>query len=140
MDLFDIHTHIAPGVDDGAADIKSAERLFKLSYDSGVKNIILTPHYSLEYKFTVNGNSVIENAEKIAKKVAPDLNVFSGNEIYYSNDVKKYLKEGKIATLANSKYILVEFNLDIQLKDIISAVNEAYAWRLLAYYCSCGAV
>ena len=44
--LFDIHCHIIPSVDDGAADLKEAEELLRMEYSQGVRNIILTPHFA----------------------------------------------------------------------------------------------
>lgn len=43
--IFDIHCHIVPGVDDGAADIEETRKLLEMEYKQGVKNIILTPHF-----------------------------------------------------------------------------------------------
>ena len=41
--IFDIHCHIVPGVDDGAADIEETRKLLEMEYKQGVRNIILTP-------------------------------------------------------------------------------------------------
>ena len=43
--IFDIHCHIVPGVDDGAADIEETRKLLEMEYKQGVRNIILTPHF-----------------------------------------------------------------------------------------------
>lgn len=43
--IFDIHCHIVPGVDDGAADIEETRKLLEMEYKQGVRNIILTPHH-----------------------------------------------------------------------------------------------
>ena len=39
--IFDIHCHIVPGVDDGAADIEETRKLLEMEYKQGVRNIIL---------------------------------------------------------------------------------------------------
>ena len=40
----DIHSHLIPGVDDGAKDIDSSVFLIKKLSDWGVERIITTPH------------------------------------------------------------------------------------------------
>ena len=41
----DIHTHILPGIDDGAPDPETSRRMLELEKKSGTDNIVLTPHY-----------------------------------------------------------------------------------------------
>ena len=46
--LFDIHCHILPQVDDGARNMDMALKMLKMEYDDGVRSIILTPHFRRE--------------------------------------------------------------------------------------------
>jgi len=43
--MIDIHTHILPGIDDGAADVSAAAELIRMEAEQGVKEIVFTPHY-----------------------------------------------------------------------------------------------
>lgn len=45
MDLYDMHTHILPGIDDGAKDVETSLALIKKLKEQGVGHIALTPHY-----------------------------------------------------------------------------------------------
>ena len=45
--MIDIHAHILPGVDDGAADLEDAVLMAELAVESGVGTIIATPHGNL---------------------------------------------------------------------------------------------
>lgn len=40
--IFDIHCHIVPGVDDGAADIEETRKLLEMEYKQGVRNRLLS--------------------------------------------------------------------------------------------------
>lgn len=43
--MTDLHTHILPGMDDGAADARQSLSMLKCQWDQGVKTVALTPHY-----------------------------------------------------------------------------------------------
>lgn len=45
--MIDLHSHILPGIDDGACDMLDSLELIKQSIDSGVHKIIATPHINL---------------------------------------------------------------------------------------------
>lgn len=42
--MIDLHCHLLPGVDDGAATVADAIALVKMAADDGVQQIVLTPH------------------------------------------------------------------------------------------------
>ena len=136
MSYFDIHTHIIPGIDDGSTDEETTFQMLKMSYDSGVRDIILTSHYNEMRNQTANVREYIDEVQNIASKVADDLKVYSGNEIFYTNNSKKLLQEKKIATLANSKYVLIEFYYDVSFKEVENAVNQLLMggyWPIIAH-------
>ena len=41
----DMHCHILPGVDDGAASMEVTEKMLRIAYDEGIRCMIATPHY-----------------------------------------------------------------------------------------------
>lgn len=43
--MYDLHTHILPGVDDGAPDLETALAMAKLALGRGVTHVAATPHY-----------------------------------------------------------------------------------------------
>ena len=49
--MIDIHTHIMPGVDDGARDIHMAIEMIRNAAVGGTTDIILTPHCAEAYGF-----------------------------------------------------------------------------------------
>ena len=48
MFAYDFHTHILPGMDDGAADVSTAVAMIRKLQEQGVERIVLTPHYYAE--------------------------------------------------------------------------------------------
>ena len=43
--MIDLHTHILPGMDDGAKDVQTALRMLEMAREQGVTGIALTPHF-----------------------------------------------------------------------------------------------
>jgi len=100
-----------PSVDDGAKDLEETLAMFENAYTSGVTDIILTPHYIKGTKYEINN----EQKEKITnilrealRRTDMDINIYYGNEVYIDNDLVDMIKDKKVATLANSRYVLVE--------------------------------
>ena len=110
--IFDIHCHIVPGVDDGAADKEETRKLLQMEYDQGVRNIILTPHFRFQM-FETSLEKVkrqFKLAEEIAADISPELNLYLGCEFHANMEMLPMLREKKIATMAGSRYVLTEFS------------------------------
>ena len=45
--MIDIHTHILPGIDDGARDLGDTLAMAEIAADNGVSDMIATPHFNL---------------------------------------------------------------------------------------------
>ena len=43
--MIDIHTHVLPGIDDGARTLSESVEIVRGLYQQGVTDIIATPHY-----------------------------------------------------------------------------------------------
>ena len=64
--MIDIHTHILPGVDDGAEDAQMTAQMLKRAADMGVQTIVCTPHvYRPEHQRRIRmGWSIAEQAAR----------------------------------------------------------------------------
>jgi protein-tyrosine phosphatase len=47
--LIDLHSHILPGLDDGAADMEVSLAMARRAVDEGIQTVVATPHVSLDY-------------------------------------------------------------------------------------------
>lgn len=137
MAFFDIHTHIVPGIDDGSKSEEMTLEMLKKSYESGVDNIILTPHYNEPHRITaIISPELLEHMRKLAAQVSENIRIFAGNEIFFTNNTKSLLLNKKAASLAGSNYVLLEFHYGVSSGELISAVNEVRMcgyWPILAH-------
>lgn len=112
--MYDIHMHLIPGVDDGAASEKMAAEMFQMSRSQGVVGIFATPHSSA---FLWSFDRTMENykvLQSLVKKQAKDLELYLGCEVYLENggmdDIISALDAGRIPTMNGAKYVLSEFS------------------------------
>ncbi len=105
----DLHTHLLPGVDDGAKSTRVSLNCFEKAVALGFETIVLTPHYLSGASFGYDEN--LEEFRKLKKKVSKKrlkINLILANEVMLDEKVVANLEGEKIVTINKSKYILVE--------------------------------
>ena len=126
MEYFDIHSHILPGVDDGSQSLEESLGMLEIAYQEGTRNVMLTPHY-IRGKNRYDReelNSRFRAFQDEVSKRYPDMKLYLGNEVLYEDGIVEDLKEGKIQTMNNTKYVLVEFNIRISYSQLYQAVRK----------------
>lgn len=121
--IIDVHAHILPGVDDGAADWEEARWMLACAYKQGIRTIIATPHYSRRQE-TGRLRELARQLDAEAKQIAPDFKIFLGQEILYFDSIVEALADGQALTMADSRYVLVEFMPDSSFHKIFQAVRR----------------
>lgn len=76
----------------------------------------------------VNGQKDPQAVQDIPAKAEQQFDVifpvFPGQEILYSSDTRRLLDEGKLLTLADTRYVLVEFMPEVPYSTLFAAVRE----------------
>lgn len=122
--MIDIHSHVLPFVDDGSQEINSSIKMIKDSINQGVTDIILTPHYRMNYKLTPQQiNLEFNKFKKIVADEGLDINLFLGQEIYIDDNYKQYFVDGNLITLNKSRYVLIEYDF-IKKVDYVEIAYE----------------
>lgn len=124
--LMDIHSHILPGVDDGSKDIEMSMQMVEEAYAQGVRTMIATPHYYPGHSNCAGTKlkSIYEDTKARISERYPDFTLLLGNEIYYKKDVIALLKEGRIHTMAGTRYVLIEFSVTADFRYLYDAVYQ----------------
>ena len=52
--MIDVHTHILPGIDDGAQDVKTSVAMLEMLARQGVTDVIATPHFKPRFETDIN--------------------------------------------------------------------------------------
>ncbi|RDI41647.1 tyrosine-protein phosphatase [Falsibacillus pallidus] len=110
--MIDLHCHILPGLDDGAADLEASLLMAKKAEEEGIHTIIATPHHKNE-KYVNPKESVLEEAAKLndyLKEQRVDIEILAGQEVRVFGEIMEEYESGDILTLADrTPFILIEF-------------------------------
>ena len=125
--FFDIHTHILPEADDGAASMDVTIEMLQRAYEQGIRHIIATPHYIKGHKkLSIEVlQERLREVQKEADNMFPDMHLYLGNELYYVGSVLEDVENGQAATLAESDYVLIEFDVTTEYKEIYQGLRKA---------------
>jgi len=109
----DLHTHILPGIDDGAESYEEALRMAGTAYEEGIRLIVATPHYGIMNPGfnRFKAEEVFDKMKIMIQEEHPDLELLMGNEIFYTGPtVIDALAKGDAIAVADTDYVLVEFS------------------------------
>ncbi len=126
MEKIDIHSHILPGLDDGAKDEKESLKMFRMAAEDNIRHMIMTPH--LHYKRGHAASDKIRDLTITMQEILNDeeipIQLYAGNELHYSHELIEMVKEGEALTLADSDYILLEFSYETEKRKIQNAIYQ----------------
>ncbi|CAL2088232.1 Protein-tyrosine-phosphatase [Tenacibaculum sp. 190524A02b] len=120
----DIHSHLLPGIDDGAKSIENSIELIEKMYSYGIKNFITTPHVLGDVY--PNSSQLIKEKEtevkkELLKRGMNDISFTAAAEYMMDEQFVERLKRDDILTLKDN-YVLVEmsyFNAPFNLYEIL---------------------
>jgi len=110
MQYLDIHTHILPGVDDGAKDMETAITLLEMLKEQGVTEVIVTPHF---YPDTDSAEEFAESTYKAYNDLKNEIvhkdlpRIFLGCELRYFSGMGKS-HAIKQFVISGTNYLLLE--------------------------------
>lgn len=111
--MIDLHSHILPGLDDGAADLETALQMAELAVDSGVTVLVATPHFAAfapqsHCRADLVMQAVSDFRQALQQNNIP-LDVLPGIEIFGTPQVRPLLNRGELMGLAGTRHPLIEF-------------------------------
>jgi protein-tyrosine phosphatase len=107
--LVDIHSHILPGLDDGAKSPEVAVAMLRLAAESGTTDIVATPHANLQ--FTFDPELIERKITELQAAAGPLPRIHRGCDFHLTleNIQDALVHPGKYA-INHKSYLLVEFS------------------------------
>lgn len=129
----DVHSHILPGIDDGAKDFDESVEMVRELAAQGIERVVATPHYIPETSYTSARVENLKLVEELRRRLAAAgvfVEVALGNEIYINKNVDELVRTGVASSLVGSRYVLVELPLNDEYagaKDVLAElVRKGY--------------
>lgn len=112
MCFIDTHCHLAWDIDDGFQSMEDSETALRMMEKDDITKIIATPHFvpgQLDDEVIREINERINDLKMLARPYGID--VYSGCELFLNHEYIDVLDSKQFNTLANSRYLLAEFDV-----------------------------
>lgn len=112
--MIDLHSHLLPGIDDGAPDLETALQLARVAVDDGITHLVCTPHIH-HGRYDNDRASIHQAHQRFVQGLAQagiDLKVSWAAEVRFGMELMGNLAEGALPFLGRwegKKVLLLEF-------------------------------
>lgn len=138
--MIDIHCHILPDVDDGAVDMTESVEMLRIAAECGVTDIIATPHCAPGEFDNYAGEKLFAAFSELCEalsKTGAEIGLHLGTEVFACPETLKLTDSGKLLTLADSDFMLVECAFDedpwfmLEMLQTVAASGKNRWWHIL---------
>jgi protein-tyrosine phosphatase len=106
--MVDLHAHILPGIDDGAANLEESLAICEMAYQDGIRTIVATPHAG---KYPNTKEIILTKTEELKAKVIANnigINILFGSDCQLQADIFSLVDAKQALTINNSRYLLLD--------------------------------
>lgn len=138
--MIDLHSHILPDIDDGAATLDISLAMARRAVADGITTVAATPHSpdslaGKRYSVELLDQRLEMLREMLAQEQIP-LTIVRGTEITIASDLVPRLRKGELLTYQGCKAILLECpgsHMPDELPDVVFKLQAAGYRVLLAH-------
>ena len=108
--MLDLHCHMLPAIDDGAPDLATSLEMARMAHADGIRTVACTPHiYPGLYENNATGiRAAIAELQARLDEAGIDLKLVEGADVHLDTDLAGAIRDGRVPTLAGSRYLLLE--------------------------------
>jgi protein-tyrosine phosphatase len=124
--MIDMHCHILPNIDDGSKNLEMSIEMLEIAEKNRTEKIIVTPHFYRGY-FENDYKDVlgyVKDLNSAAKENGIDIKLYPGQEVFVDKYTVEDYKNGTIQGLNNSRYLLIEFPMDVLPNNALDVIYE----------------
>jgi len=123
--MVDMHSHVLPGIDDGAKTPQDSIILIRKMMELGIKKIIATPHVMIDFyrntPETIADSLELLRAELIKENIV--IPIETAAEHYFDETFEARVNEGRLMTMGDN-YALFEFSFINQPPNAVSVIQK----------------
>jgi protein-tyrosine phosphatase len=124
--MIDLHCHILPGLDDGAADISVSLKMARAFWADGVTVVACTPHI-LPGLYSNSGPRILDAITHFQRRLDGEqipLQLVAGADIHLAPGMIPDLRSGYLPTINGSRYLLIEAPHDALPPDLENTLSD----------------
>jgi len=108
--MYDLHSHLLPGIDDGSPDYETSLTMARAYVDQGVQCVACTPHIlpGLYHNSGPQIKAAVAELQQRLDDAAIPLRLVAGADNHIIPDFVAGLKQGRLLPIGDSCYVLVE--------------------------------
>lgn len=113
--MFDMHTHILHGVDDGCQTIEESLKMIRKAIEVGVTDLMVTPHYAPLRGYKVSYEEKCKKFKALQKAVNDanlSINLYAGREIDAIEKMDIQLEAKHLHTISDTEFVLVDYGME----------------------------
>ncbi len=105
----DIHSHLIPGIDDGAPDMEASIEMIKKFKELGFKKIVTTPHVMCDY-YKNTPDKILKGLDEVRNELSKqniDIDISAAAEYNLDDGLAELIEKKEILTIGDN-YVLFE--------------------------------
>ncbi|HMB54016.1 MAG TPA: CpsB/CapC family capsule biosynthesis tyrosine phosphatase [Thermoanaerobaculia bacterium] len=125
--MIDIHSHVLPGIDDGADDLSVAAAMCRLAAEDGCEAMVMTPHQRTPTWENTDRDHLDALRSEVEAATGGRPRLYPGGEIRVDDhllDELGQLPVSGLVPLADSRYLLLEMDRWLAPADPVSLTHE----------------
>jgi len=121
----DMHSHVLPGIDDGAQTVEDSVVLIREMMGMGIKKIIATPHIMADYyrNNATTINEALQQLQEHLKAESIDIIVEAAAEHYFDEYFLKLINNDELMLIDN-KYALFELAFTSKPPNVVHTIQK----------------
>ncbi len=129
--MIDLHSHILPGLDDGAEDWEESINMARSAANDGIQGMVCTPHWVIGV-YENTRPIILQQVATFREKLRDhniSLKVYPGSELRLDPSLLQKIKQREILTLNDGgQYALIE------LPEVVMSEHlETFLWDMIAH-------
>ncbi len=108
--MIDLHCHLLPGIDDGAKDLQTSLEMARIAVQDGIEVLACTPHI-YPGVFDNDSGVILPGRQRLQAQLDEagiPLQLTYGADTHLVPEMLQGLRDGRIPTLAGTRYFLLE--------------------------------
>lgn len=124
--MIDLHSHILPGIDDGAPDMETSVAMARMAVADGTQVIACTPHIRPPIYNNVPEDirDRVAQLAQVLRDQEIDLKLVTGADVHIAPDLAGALARDEVAALGKTRYFLFEPPSSIMPKGLVQICGQ----------------